>query len=102
MDIDFDNGRMFVADFDKGYVQHYSISTPIGCDSRIDEVSSHQGGTGARVVKYWADRDEIFVGYTGGKICVYQIENLSSGPICKWIKICTIFNFLRLFKNAYS
>lgn len=82
-DIDFENGRIFIADFDKGDFFHYSISTPIQGDSKIEQVCSHQGSPGARVVKYWEERDEVFVGFTGGKICVYQIDSISSGPICK-------------------
>ena len=83
MDIDFEGGRIFLADFERGHFYQYSISTPIDDDSTVEEVCSHMGSSGARVVKFWEDRDEIFVGFNKGKICVYQIDSITSGPICK-------------------
>lgn len=83
MDIDFDAGRLFLADYDKGNFYQYSISTPVASDSTLEEVCVHIGSSGARVVKFWADREEVFVGFKKGKLCVYQIDNITSGPICK-------------------
>jgi hypothetical protein len=82
-DIDFETGRLFIADYDRGNFYQYSVSTPVDCDSTIEEVCSHMGSSGARVIKYWEDREEIFVGFKKGKICVYQIDGITSGPICK-------------------
>lgn len=71
MDIDFENGRMFIADYDRGNFYQYSISTPISCDSTLEEVCCHIGSSGGRVVKYWPEREEVFIGFKKGKICVY-------------------------------
>jgi hypothetical protein len=83
MDIDFKNGNIFLSDYDRGYFYHYSVSFPVDCDSNIELVSSHNGSPGGKVIKYWPEREEIFQGFTGGKICVYQLDSISSGPICK-------------------
>lgn len=101
MDIDFVNGRIFLADYEKGDFFHYSIEKPIQSDSKIEQVCCHVGSTGARVVKYWEERDEVFVGFTGGKICVYQIDSITSGPICKPLfRAC--FNVFRLEHVPWS
>lgn len=70
-DIDFEGGRIFLADYERGNFYQYSITTPIAGDSAIEEVCNHMGSSGARVVKFWPDREEIFVGFRKGKICVY-------------------------------
>jgi hypothetical protein len=84
MDIDFKNGNIYLSDYERGYFYHYSVSLPVDCDSNIDLVSSHLGSPGAKVIKYWKEREEIFVGFKGGKICVYQLDSITSGPICKF------------------
>jgi len=102
MDIDFDSGRIFLANYEKGDFHQYSISTPVGCDSTIEEVCTHIGSAGARVVKYWPEREEIFVGYTKGKICVYQLDSITSGPICKSNLINGKINGFRFCEDPWS
>ena len=82
-DVDWENGRMFVADHDNGCIHQYSIQQPISPDSLIEEVSTFTGTAGPRVVKWWEDREEIYVGHKNGKMSVYELDNFTSGPICK-------------------
>jgi hypothetical protein len=71
IDIDFNNGQIYMSDYERGYFYHYSLTTPVDCDSNIDLISSHLGSPGAKAIKYWPEREEIFIGFKGGKICVY-------------------------------
>lgn len=73
---------MFVGDYDDGSLYQYNISTPISPDSPIELVNTFAGAKQPRVLKYWRERDELYVGHTNGKLVIFELENFTSGPIC--------------------
>lgn len=73
---------MFVADYDDGSLYQYTIKTPISPDSPVELVNTFTGAKNPRCVRYWRERDELYVGHDGGKLVVFELNNFTSGPIC--------------------
>ena len=82
IDVDAKEGRIFAVDESNGLVSYFEIETPIDADSPIDLVSSYLGPKKGRVMKYSSKRQELYVGHTDGKLTIYEVNNLDSGPIC--------------------
>lgn len=83
MDIDFDGGKAFCADYDTGTIYYYNFMTPCAADSPLELINSFQGPKNPRVIKYWKERDEVYIGCAEGRMAVYELENMNSGSICK-------------------
>lgn len=84
-DLNFDEGRMFVGDFDSGTLYQYNVTTPISPDGPVELVNTFNGAKYPRVLKYWRERDELYVGHSAGKLTIYELVNFTSGAICKEI-----------------
>lgn len=93
MDVDFERGRLYVSTFD-GNLYRYKFSTPLDevraakfnqKESNIDRAESYKGCEKPRTIKFWEERNEVYVGYGGGRIFVYKADKISDGPICKRI-----------------
>lgn len=94
MDVDFERGRLYVSTFD-GNLYRYKFSTPLDevskkkvlglteKESNIDRAESYKGCEKPRAIKFWEERNEVYVGYGGGRIFVYKADKISDGPICK-------------------
>ena len=83
IDIDFDNGRMFLAAYESGTIYEYRVTTPISPEGPVELVHTYNGGKFPLCIAYWRDRDEIYVGHRNGSFAIYELENLTAGPICK-------------------
>lgn len=44
-----------------------------------------KGGFKPRVVKAWAERNEVYVGHANGRIYVYRADAIENGPICNYL-----------------
>jgi hypothetical protein len=75
---------MFASCFDDGYVYEYSIDQPVSADSQVSKKSSSKGYPKPRNLVYWPSRDELYVGYAGGKLCVFKAGEIGNGPICRF------------------
>ena len=84
MDINFKTGKIFVTCFDDGFIHCYNITMPITANSDIDKVRSFRGFSKPRNVLWWEERQELYVGHTGGIIAVYKLDAQTNGPICKF------------------
>jgi hypothetical protein len=73
-----------------GDVYFYKGSIPFSPDSPLELVSVVKGPLMGRVVKYWKERNELYIGCTDGKLSVIDIGNFTAGSICKFN---TLFRF---------
>lgn len=85
LDISPSDGRVFLTDYDLGDVYFYKTTVPMAADAPLELVSIVKGPVKGRVIKYWKDRNELYIGCAKGKMSVIDIENFNQGPICKLI-----------------
>lgn len=90
IDVNFKEGKAFVADYDEGTIYYYNFMTPCAADSPLELINSFKGPTNPRVLKYWSQRNELYVGCEGGRIAIYELDNLDGGSICKKISFSNL------------
>ena len=83
---DFDpiDGRIFVIDYDLGDVYFYRTQVPLNPKNPVELVAVVKGPQKARVVKYWRERNELYIGCAEGKMSIIEIAHFNNGPICKF------------------
>jgi hypothetical protein len=74
---------VFLTDYDLGDVYFYKTSLPMTADAPLELVGMVKGPIKGRVIKYWKDRNELYIGCAKGKMSVIDISKFSQGPICK-------------------
>lgn len=70
-------------DYDLGDVYFYKGKTPFEAEPPLELVSVTKGPLKGRVIKYWKERNELYIGCAKGVISVFDITNFNQGPICK-------------------
>lgn len=83
MDIYPQEGRIFITDHDNGSVYFYKASVPLSADYPLELVSVVNGPKKSRVIKYWKDRNELYIGSANGRLSVIEISKFDDGVICK-------------------
>jgi hypothetical protein len=83
MDVDSVDGRIFLADFEYGDIYLYKAQVPFSAQSPIELIAVTKGPPKARVIKYWKERNELYIGCADGKMSIIEIANFTKGPICK-------------------
>jgi hypothetical protein len=81
MKIDTVQAVMFIGSFEDGIVHKYSIEKPICAESVIEKEWWVQSNREVRVIEYWSERREIFVGHAKGVLTVFDSED-HSAPKC--------------------
>lgn len=84
MDISPSDGRVFLTDYDLGDVYFYKGTVPFTTEEPFKLVSVVKGPPKGRVIKYWKERNELYIGCAKGKMSVIDITNFNQGPICKF------------------
>ncbi len=81
---DFPNKRVYCSCLDDGYIHIFKLFDPIDPEGRIEKTASIKGAPGPRVIRYWPERQELFVGHKDGLVSVINPELNPTGPIyCK-------------------
>lgn len=83
LDVDFENGKCFLADYDDGTIFYYNFMTPTSATTPLEMINSWKGPPKPRVLKYWPERNELYVGCADGRMSIFQMETVNQGPICK-------------------
>jgi hypothetical protein len=83
LDISPSDGRVFLTDYDLGDVYFYKSSVPMSAETPLELVGIVKGPIKSRVIKYWKERNELYIGCAKGKMSVIDITNFNQGPICK-------------------
>lgn len=86
LDISHKDGRVFLSDFVSGEVYFYKFSLPFDPNTPLKLVSIVQGPKQARVIKYWRQRNELYIGCQHGRMNIIDICKFNKGPICKNLK----------------
>ena len=81
-DIGFEEGRFFLTNYEKGEIHEYFISTPITPQSMISVRRAWKGAPYPNYVKYWAERDELYVGYRAGALLTFDLDANPPIPVC--------------------
>jgi len=77
LDISPSDGRVFLLDYDLGDVYFYKGTIPFTCDEPLKLVSVVKGPIKGRVIKYWKERNELYIGCKGGKMSVIDVNNFN-------------------------
>lgn len=101
IDICPSEGKIFVANYDLGKITVYKWSVPFSTETTAEIEDEFQGPKSARTMKYWKERNELYIGCAQGKMSVVDLNNTSQGPICKHFFLFTFFNFCRFDQIAY-
>lgn len=83
IEVNFKEGKCFVADYETGTVYYYNFETPSKADSPLELINSFKGPEHPRVIKYWPQRDELYIGCAEGRMAVFEMKSLDKGSICK-------------------
>jgi len=86
IDFDLNQGKLFISCYDNKTVYYCKLSEPVTAESMATVMAKHKGAKNPREVAYWPFRDELYVGYGTGTISCYEVNNIDSGPICKFFK----------------
>jgi WD40 repeat protein len=78
---DFMNKRIYCTCHDDGYLHAFRLVDPTDPEGRIEKISSTKGAPKPRVLRYWADRNEMYVGHQDGLISVFNFQINTTGPI---------------------
>jgi len=91
LDVDFKAGKCFLADYEDGTIFYYNFMTPTSATTPLEMINSWKGPPKPRVLQYWDERNELYVGCAGGRMSIFEMESVNQGPICKgfWL----IFRF---------
>jgi WD40 repeat protein len=81
LEADFENKRLYCTCYDDGYIHTFKLFDPKDPEGRIEKASSVKGAPGPRVIRWWAERGELFVGHQGGLISVFNPNLNTTGPI---------------------
>jgi hypothetical protein len=52
----------------------------------VQKIGTYKGCEKPRNVKYWKDRQEVYIGHAGGRMFIYNSQKISEGPICNFLK----------------
>ena len=87
LDICPSDGRIFIADFDLGDEYFYRGNVPFSTDYPLELVSIVKAQPKCRVIKYWEQRNELYLGCAEGRMSVIDINQFNQGPICKLLMV---------------
>jgi len=83
LDVDFKAGKCFLADYEDGTIFYYNFMTPTSATTPLEMINSWKGPPKPRVLQYWDERNELYVGCAGGRMSIFEMESVNQGPICK-------------------
>jgi len=81
LDADFENKKLFCCCYEDSYVYIYNITDPSDPEGRIEKLHTIKGVPQPRILKWWPDREEIFLGHEGGNVSVINYRLNKDGPI---------------------
>ena len=83
LEISPSDGKVFLTDYENGNVYYYQGTVPFDAKSPLELVKIFKAPMKGRVIKYWKERNELYIGCAGGKMSVIDIDTYTTGPICK-------------------
>lgn len=60
---DFANSRIFCSCLEDSYIHVFRLDDPTDAEGRIDKIASIKTSPKPRVVRWWNDRQELFIGH---------------------------------------
>lgn len=72
LDADLDSGRVICATYESGDIFVLDVDFPFTAESEFKTVSLTKGNIKPQVLKFWAKRREVYLGYLDGTIAVYH------------------------------
>ena len=82
MDFDAESGQLFVSSFDDGMIYRYKLNT-LNIREPVKTLDTWKGEKKVKDIKYCPIRQELYCGYGGGKMSVYELSTGSKGAVCK-------------------
>lgn len=74
IDADFKSGYLFASSQDDGIISIYKSNDLSDANEKLELHASIKGFTNSRCIRYWKERNELFVGYTKGYLTVYKLD----------------------------
>ena len=81
LDADFDKKLVFCCCEEDSYVHIFKLHAPTDPEGRLEKLMSIKGSPGPRVMRWWADRNELVLGHKDGLISVINYDVHPTGPI---------------------
>ena len=81
LEADFPNKRIFCSCHEDAYIHIFKLNDPSDPEGRIDKTVSIKTAPKPRVIRWWDDRQELYIGHQDGLISVINFTLNPNGPI---------------------
>ena len=82
LQVDTKQQLLFASSFDDGFIYGYKLKSNGGKDFNPEKYVTYGGQKSVRHIQWWSSRNELYVGYAGGLMTIYNTNDSSAGPIC--------------------
>ena len=81
LEADFSSKRLYCTCHDDGYLHTFRLVDPSDPEGRIEKINSVKGVPKPRIIRWWGERNEMYVGHQDGLISVFNFQMNANGPI---------------------
>lgn len=81
LEVDLQTKRMYCSCFEDHYVHIFRLVSPSDPEGRIEKIQSIKTSMNPRTLKWWPEKEELYIGHQSGLISVINFKLNPNGPI---------------------